>query len=71
MRQSKNDLVQELCKRCLAQNKSCSQAWEILGLSLEKESDYEHAAECYEKVSSRTIVLCTYVVSVTSSLAIR
>ena len=45
----KYDLAQDLCKRCLAQNKSCSVAWEILGMGLEKEGDYEKAAECYEK----------------------
>lgn len=46
---TKNDLAQDLCKRCLAQNKSCSQAWEILGLAMERDMDYEHASECYEK----------------------
>jgi len=46
---AKYDLAQDLCKRTLAQNKSCSQAWEILGLVMEKESDYERASECYEK----------------------
>jgi len=47
--QGKPDLAKELCKRCLATNKSCSQAWEILGLAVEKESLYDQAAECYEK----------------------
>jgi tetratricopeptide repeat protein 21B len=47
---SKYDLAQELCKKCLAQDRSCSQAWEILGLAMEKEMNYENAAECYEKV---------------------
>eukprot|EP01041_Mallomonas_annulata_P001871 gene1871-3629_t len=46
---SKNDLAQDLCKKCLAQNKSCSQAWEILGLAMERDVDYEHASDCYEK----------------------
>lgn len=45
----KNDLAQDLCKRCLMHNKSCSQAWEVLGLAMEKEMDYEHSCECYEK----------------------
>eukprot|EP00604_Paraphysomonas_vestita_P002072 CAMPEP_0174820552 /NCGR_PEP_ID=MMETSP1107-20130205/4461_1 /TAXON_ID=36770 /ORGANISM="Paraphysomonas vestita, Strain GFlagA" /LENGTH=268 /DNA_ID=CAMNT_0016036123 /DNA_START=181 /DNA_END=987 /DNA_ORIENTATION=+ len=45
----KNDLAQDLCKRCLAQNKSCSQAWEILALAMEKDMDYRNAADCYEK----------------------
>jgi tetratricopeptide repeat protein 21B len=48
--QNKYDLAQDLCKRCLSNDKSCSQAWEILGLVKEKDMDYEHAAECYEKV---------------------
>eukprot|EP01038_Epipyxis_sp_PR26KG_P004303 gene4303-6099_t len=46
---AKNDLAQELCKRTLVHNKSCSQAWEILGLIMEKDSNYELAADCYEK----------------------
>lgn len=46
---AKNDLAQDLCKRCLMHNKSCSQAWEVLGLAMEKEVDYEHSFECYEK----------------------
>jgi tetratricopeptide repeat protein 21B len=48
--QGKHDLAQELCKRCLMHNKSCSQAWDVLGLAMEKEMDYEHSYECYEKV---------------------
>lgn len=43
------DQAQDLCKKTLAQNKSSSQAWEILGLIMEKESDHERAAECYQK----------------------
>ena len=46
---AKFDQAQELCKRTLHQNKSCSQAWEILGLVMEKETDYDKAAECYER----------------------
>lgn len=45
----KNDLAQELCKKTLVQNKSCSQAWEILGLVMEKEANYDMAADCYQK----------------------
>jgi tetratricopeptide repeat protein 21B len=45
----KNDLAQELCKKTLVQNKSCSQAWEILGLVFEKEANYEMASDCYQK----------------------
>lgn len=33
----------------MVQNKSCSQAWEILGLIFEKESNYEMAADAYNK----------------------
>lgn len=43
------DQAQDLCKRCLSQDKSSSQAWEILGLIMEKEGDHDRAAECYEK----------------------
>ncbi len=46
---SKYDLAQDLCKRTLNQNKSSSQAWEILGLVMEKEQSYDRAAECYER----------------------
>jgi Tfp pilus assembly protein PilF len=52
--QSKPDLAQDLCRKTLLENKSCSQAWEILGLVFEKESKYELAADSYEKV--RTVV---------------
>ncbi|CAN0392522.1 unnamed protein product, partial [Pylaiella littoralis] len=45
----KFDLAQDLCRRCLTYNKSCSQAWEALGLVMEKEQSYRDAAECYEK----------------------
>ena len=38
-----------MCKKTLVQNKSCSQAWEILGLIFEKESNYEMAADAYQK----------------------
>ena len=30
--------------------RSLLQAWEVLGLAMEKEMDYEHSCECYEKV---------------------
>ena len=43
----KPELSEELCKRCLASNKSCSQAWEILGLSMEKDMQYDKAAYSY------------------------
>ncbi len=46
---SKFEQAQDLCKRTLNQNKSSSQAWEILGLVMEKEQSYERATECYER----------------------
>ena len=33
------------------------QAWEILGLAMERDMDYEHASECYEKVSEYIVFL--------------
>lgn len=41
--------AQEVCKRLLQQNKSCSQAWELLGLIFEKEANYDMAADAYQK----------------------
>ena len=46
---SKFDTAQELCRKCLQFNKSCSQAWELLGLVREKETQYALAAECYRE----------------------
>jgi tetratricopeptide repeat protein 21B len=43
------DKAQETCRKLLLQNKSCAQAWELLGLVFEKQSDYELAADAYEK----------------------
>ena len=40
---------QDLCKRCLAYNKSCARAHETLGSILEREAAYKDAADCYEK----------------------
>lgn len=31
---------QDLCRRCLSYNKSCSQAWETMGLVMEKENSF-------------------------------
>jgi tetratricopeptide repeat protein 21B len=45
----KPEMAQELCKKLLIQNKSCSQAWEILALIFEKDSNYDLAADAYEK----------------------
>lgn len=41
------EAVEELCNNCLAQNMSCSQAYELLGLLNEKEGQYEKASEYY------------------------
>ncbi len=38
-----------MCRKTLLQNKSCSQAWEILGLIFEKEGNYEMASDAYKK----------------------
>lgn len=45
----KFDLAQDLCKKCLGYNKSCSKAWELMGVIMEKEQSYKDAADCYEK----------------------
>jgi tetratricopeptide repeat protein 21B len=45
---SKYDLAQELLKQCLAKNKSCAKAWELLGYIMEKEQSYRDAADNYE-----------------------
>lgn len=44
----KYDLAQELCRRALKYNKSSAQAWEYMGLVMEKELSYADAAEHYE-----------------------
>ncbi len=45
----KYDLAQGLCKRCLQYNRSCSRAWEYMGVIMEKEATYADAAEHYEQ----------------------
>lgn len=45
----KYDLAQELCKRCLKYNKSCSRALEHMGHIMEREQAYQDAADYYEK----------------------
>uniref|UniRef100_A0A6U5AVN5 Uncharacterized protein n=1 Tax=Hemiselmis andersenii TaxID=464988 RepID=A0A6U5AVN5_HEMAN len=45
---NKNDLAQELCRKCLQYNKSCAKAWEFQGLIFEKEASYADAAQVYE-----------------------
>ena len=57
------DLAQEVCKRALLQNKSCSQAWEILGLIFEKEDKYDLAADAYAKVRQSLYLLSLYIYS--------
>lgn len=47
--QAKSDLATDLCRKTLVQNKSCSQAWEILGLIFEKDANYELASDAYQK----------------------
>lgn len=49
----KGDMAQEVCQKMLLQNKSCSQAWELLGLVYEKEANYDLASDAYDKVRSR------------------
>ena len=39
---------QELCQRCLSNNRSCSTAWDILGMGYEKKGEFDRAIECYE-----------------------
>jgi tetratricopeptide repeat protein 21B len=47
--QTKYSAAQELCKKCLEVDRSSAQAWDVLGLSMEKELDYQHAADCFLK----------------------
>ena len=46
---SKYNLAQDICQKCLVYNRSNAKVWEILGLIYEKSSEYDRAAECYEK----------------------
>ncbi len=46
----KFDLAQENLRRALTHDKSCSKAWEYMGLIMEKEAAYKDAAENYEQV---------------------
>ena len=43
-------MAQELCRRVLSYDQSCSRAWEYLGVIMEKEQAYADAADNYEKV---------------------
>jgi tetratricopeptide repeat protein 21B len=53
--QSKYSIAQDLCRKTLLENKSCSQAWEILGLVFEKEANYDLASDAYAKVTKQII----------------
>ena len=64
----KHDVAQDLCKKCLMHNKSCSQAWEVLGLAMEKEQDYEHSYECYEKVLFVYLHCCSHILFLPSAV---
>eukprot|EP01137_Pigoraptor_chileana_P035464 Opistho-2@29514 len=44
----KYDMAQELLKRCLQHNKSCTKAWEYMGYIMEKEQSYRDASDHYE-----------------------
>ena len=43
---------------------TCIQAWELLGLSMEKEQDYGQAADCFEQVCYCYILLLMTVVCI-------
>eukprot|EP00658_Telonema_sp_P-2_P006225 TRINITY_DN12378_c0_g1_i2.p1 TRINITY_DN12378_c0_g1~~TRINITY_DN12378_c0_g1_i2.p1 ORF type:complete len:417 (-),score=149.69 TRINITY_DN12378_c0_g1_i2:290-1540(-) len=45
----KYDLAQELLKRAIQANRSCSRGWELMGLIFEKEQSYKDAADFYDK----------------------
>ena len=45
---NKYEFAQELCKKCLTNNKSSAKSWEMLGLIMEKEQSYRDAADNYE-----------------------
>lgn len=44
----KYDLAQELCRKCLNNNKSCAKAYEMMGAIMEREQAYRDASENYE-----------------------
>ncbi len=58
---NKSDLAEEMCKKTLVENKSCSQAFEILGLVYEKESKYDRASEAYEKVRVNVMLFILWI----------
>ncbi len=46
----KYDMAQEFLKKAINHDKSCTKAWEYMGLIMEKESSYKDAADNYEQV---------------------
>ncbi len=48
IKNGKNGNAKRLCEKCIAQNRSCGKAWELLGFIQEKETAYKHAADNYE-----------------------
>eukprot|EP00658_Telonema_sp_P-2_P049449 TRINITY_DN37609_c0_g1_i1.p2 TRINITY_DN37609_c0_g1~~TRINITY_DN37609_c0_g1_i1.p2 ORF type:complete len:156 (+),score=50.35 TRINITY_DN37609_c0_g1_i1:176-643(+) len=47
MESGKYDQAQDLCKKCIAFNKSCCRAYDTLGQIYEKEASYSDAADHY------------------------
>jgi tetratricopeptide repeat protein 21B len=47
--EGKFDQARELCRKCLEHNKSCVEAWELLGMICERETTAAEASECYEE----------------------
>jgi hypothetical protein len=47
----------------LSVHEKLCQAWEILALAMEKESDYKNAAGCYEKVLHFSLFTVMVVIS--------
>ncbi len=45
----KYDMAQEYLKKAIGHDKSCTKAWEYLGLIMEKEAAYKDAADNYEQ----------------------
>ena len=57
---NKNDLAQELCRKCLQYNKSCAKAWEFQGLIFEKEASYADAAQVRNSALFRVLASVSY-----------
>jgi cytochrome c-type biogenesis protein CcmH/NrfG len=43
-------MAQDFLRKAIEHDKSCSKAWEYLGLIMEKEASYKDAADHYEQV---------------------